>query len=240
VRVDGTDYVLDGAKSVVLAGPQADRLIVSARTAGAVRDKTGISLFIVDAAAKGVLMNGYPTQDGMRAAEIGLSGVRVAADALIGAAGAALPVIERAIERGIAAQCAEAVGIMLALNDATLEYLKIREQFGGPIGRFQALQHRMVDMLIATEQARSLTIMASAAVDSADPAARCRSVSMAKALVGQSARFVGQQAVQLHGGMGMSEELMVSHYFKRLTAINATFGDADHHLGLVSDAMVAA
>ena len=239
-RADGAGYVIDGAKAVVLAGSQADRLLVSARTAGDTRAETGISLFIVDRAAAGVAIRGYPTQDGARAAEVALTGVRVGPDALIGPAGGALPVIERAIDRGIAALCGEAVGVMTALNEATLEYLKTREQFGGPIGRFQALQHRMVDMVIATEQARSMAIMAGVGVQSADRALRRRAVSMAKAMIGQSGRFVGQQAVQLHGGMGVTDELIVSHWFKRLAAINSTYGDADHHLGLVSDSLLAA
>jgi alkylation response protein AidB-like acyl-CoA dehydrogenase len=239
-RADGAGYVIEGAKTVVLAGSQADRLIVSARTAGDTRAEAGIALFIVDRDAAGVAIRGYPTQDGARAAEIALSGVRVGADALVGPVGGALPAIERAIDRGIAALCGEAVGVMTALNDATLDYLKTREQFGGPIGRFQALQHRMVDMLIATEQARSMAIMAGVGVQSADRAERRRAVSMAKAMIGQSGRFVGQQAVQLHGGMGVTDDLVVSHWFKRLAAINSTYGDADHHLGLVSDSLLAA
>ena len=237
-RGEGDGYVLNGAKTVVQAGGQADRLIVSARTAGGVRDDAGISLFVVDRGAPGVAVRGYPTQDGTRAAEITLTGVRVGGDARLGEAGRALPAIEHAIDRGIAALCGEAVGIMAALNAATLEYLKTREQFGGPIGRFQALQHRMVDMFIAAEEARSMAILASVGVQSADPAERRRTVSMAKARIGQSSRFVGQQAVQLHGGMGVTDDLVVSHWFKRLTAIDLTFGDADHHLGLVSDQYV--
>ena len=234
-RLEGAGYVLDGAKTVVHGGAQADRLIVSARTAGAARDDAGISLFVVDRDARGVGVRDHPTQDGTRAAEITLGNVRVGADALLGPAGSALAPIERAIDRGIAALCAEAVGLMAALNAATLEYLKTREQFGGPIGRFQALQHRMVDMFIAAEEARSMAILAGVGVQSADPAERRRTVSMAKARVGQSARLVGQQAVQLHGGMGVTDDLVVSHWFKRLTAIDLMFGDADHHLGLVSD-----
>jgi alkylation response protein AidB-like acyl-CoA dehydrogenase len=238
--VAGNGFVLEGSKSVVFAGPHAQRLIVSARTSGTTRERSGISLFVVDRGATGIEVRGYPTQDGMRAADVLLSGVRVGADAMLGAPGEALPVIERALERGIAALCAEAVGIMTALNAATLDHLKTREQFGGPIGRFQVLQHRMVDMFIAAEQARSITIKASVDVESADPQRRRHSTSMAKALVGQAARLVGQQAVQTHGGMGVTDELVVSHYFKRLTAINATLGDADHHLAIVSDLLVAA
>ena len=236
-RADGEGYVLNGAKTVVQAGGEADRLIVSARTAGGVRDDAGISLFVVDRAAPGVGVRGYPTQDG-DARGRDHAHATCASAPMRGSVkpGNALPLIEHAIDRGIAALCGEAVGIMAALNSATLEYLKTREQFGGPIGRFQALQHRMVDMFIAAEEARSMAILASVGVQSADPAERRRTVSMAKARVGQSARFVGQQAVQLHGGMGVTDDLVVSHWFKRLTTIDLMFGDADHHLGLVSDA----
>jgi alkylation response protein AidB-like acyl-CoA dehydrogenase len=239
-RPDGSGWKLSGAKAVVLGGGAAGKLIVSARTSGGPRDSSGISLFIVDSKAPGVAVRSYPTQDGARAAEIRLDGVSVDTGALVGAKDMALPIIERALDYGIAALCAEAVGIMAALNEATLEYLKTRKQFGQPIGRFQALQHRMVDMVIATEQARSMATLAAVKADSPDAAERRRAVSAAKAYVGQQARFVGQQAVQLHGGMGVVDELNVSHYFKRLTMINATFGDADHHLGLFSDTLLAA
>jgi alkylation response protein AidB-like acyl-CoA dehydrogenase len=199
-----------------------------------------VSLFLVDRGAPGVSHHGYVTQDGGRAAEVKLSGVRVGADALLGQEGAALPVIERAVDLAIAALCAEAVGAMDALLETTREYLKTRKQFGVPIGKFQVLQHRMADMLIATEQARSMAIVAAVKVQSPDAAERRRMVSSAKALVGQSARYVGQQAVQLHGGMGVTDELAAAHLFKRLTVINITFGDADHHLALVSDGLLVA
>ncbi|MFA4969426.1 MAG: acyl-CoA dehydrogenase family protein [Sulfuritalea sp.] len=230
----GTGWQLDGAKAVVLGAPSADKLIVSAR------DGKGLSLFLVDARAPGVTLRAYPTQDGARAADIRLSKVTVGADALIGTAGGALPAIERAIDYANAALCAEAVGIMSALNEVTLEYLKTRKQFGVPIGKFQALQHRMADMVIATEQARSMATLAAVRVDSRDAAERSRSVAAAKAYVTQSARLVGQQAVQLHGGMGVVDELNVAHYFKRLTMIGLTFGDADYHLGKFSDTLLAA
>jgi len=239
-RRDGDGYRVDGAKAVVIAGPSADKIIVSARTSGETRDEQGISLFLVDAETAGVRLRGYPTQDGGRAAEIALDNVRLPAAALIGAEGGALPAIERALDYAIAALCAEAVGIMTAVNETTLDYLKTRKQFGQPIGRFQVLQHRMVDMVIATEQARSMATLAAVRVDSADAALRRRSVSAAKAHIGQQARSVGQQAVQLHGGMGVVDELALAHYFKRLTMINATFGDADHHLGLFGDSLLAA
>ncbi|MBI3526176.1 MAG: acyl-CoA dehydrogenase family protein [Betaproteobacteria bacterium] len=249
---DGGGFIINGAKAVVLGGGAAGKLIVSARTSGGTNDSNGISLFIVAHDAPGVTLRSYATQDGARAAEVKLTDVRVAKDALIGTQDAALPLIQRALDYAVAALCAEAVGAMTALNEATLEYIKTRKQFGQPIGRFQTLQHRMVDMLMATEQARSMTILAAVRVDANDPndpndandanvtIARRRAISAAKAYVGQSARSVGQSAVQLHGGMGVVDELNVSHYFKRLTMINATFGDADYHLGCFSDSLLAA
>jgi alkylation response protein AidB-like acyl-CoA dehydrogenase len=230
----GSGWQLDGAKAVVLGAPSADKLIVSARNG------SGLSLFLVDTKAAGVTLRAYPTQDGARAADISLAKVAVGADALIGTAGNALPAIERALDYANAALCAEAVGIMSALNEVTLEYLKTRKQFGVPIGNFQALQHRMADMVIATEQARSMATLAAVRADSSDAAERSRSVAAAKAYVSQSARLVGQQAVQLHGGMGVVDELNVSHYFKRLTMIGLTFGDVDFHLGRFSDTLLAA
>ena len=230
----GSGWKLDGAKVVALGAPSADRLIVSAR------DSKGVSLFLVDAKAPGVSLRAYPTQDGARAADVKLSGVQIGAEALIGTPGGALAIIERGVDYANAALCAEAVGIMSALNEVTLEYLKTRKQFGVPIGKFQALQHRMADMVIATEQARSMATLAAVRVDSADTAERSRAVAAAKAYVTQSARLVGQQAVQLHGGMGVVDELNVGHYFKRLTIIGLTFGDADYHLGRFSDTLLTA
>ncbi|MBE7421844.1 MAG: acyl-CoA dehydrogenase family protein [Zoogloeaceae bacterium] len=233
-RADGSGWKITGAKGVVLGGGSADTLLVSASTG------KGLSLFLVDARAKGVAVRNTMTQDGGRAAEITLDNVAVGKDALVGAQNGALPIVERALDYGIAAMCAEAVGIMAALDEATLEYLKTRKQFGQAIGRFQALQHRMVDMVIATEQSRSMAMMAAVKADSPDAAERRRAISAAKAYVGQQARFVGQQAVQLHGGMGVVDELNVSHYFKRLTMIDLTYGNTDHHLGLFSDMLLAA
>lgn len=231
----GAGWRLRGHKAVVLGGPSADRLIVSARTNGEVRDCHGISLFLVDARAEGVKLRAYATHDGTRAADIQLDQVQVGADALVGLPDQALPAIERAVDLAIAALCAEAAGIIQALNESTLEYLKTRKQFGVPIGGFQALQHRMADMAVAAEQAQSMAILAAVRVNSADAALRRRAVSGAKAYIGQAARFVGQQAVQLHGGMGVTDALIVSHYFKRLTAIGLTFGDADYHLTRFGD-----
>jgi pimeloyl-CoA dehydrogenase small subunit len=227
---DGDGYRIDGQKSVVLHGADADQLIVSARTAGDVRDAHGISLFLVDASTPGIERFGYPTQDGLRAANVRFDKLRVGADALIGTEHEALAVIEKALDRGSAALCAEAVGNMAATIEATVGYLKTRKQFGVPIGSFQALQHRAVDMYLHAEQARSMAYLAAARLD-APHGERQRAISAAKVLVSQSARYVGQQAVQLHGGIGVTDELAVSHYFKRLTMITLMFGDADHHLG---------
>ena len=236
---EGASWRLDGAKSVVLNAQSADAIVVSARTSGKDSDRDGISLFLVDPKAKGVTLRGYATQDGGRAAELTLHGVVVADDARLGEAGKAMDAIQATLDRANAALCAEALGIIDALNEATLEYLKTRKQFGQPIGRFQALQHRMAEMTIKAVEARSMAILAAHAMRLTDARERTRRVSAAKAFVGQAARFVGQQAIQMHGAIGVTDELVVSHWFKRLTMINATFGDADHHLGRVSDLMLA-
>ena len=232
-RRDGDGWVLDGHKSVVLHGAAADRLLVSAKTPG------GISLFLVDAKAAGITRHDTPAQDGHRVAEVALKGVRIGNDALIGAEGAALPQIELALDHAIAALCAEAVGAMGSLIEATVGYLKTRKQFGVPIGSFQALQHRAVEMYLHAEQARSMSYLAADKLGASDAAERRRAISGAKVLVGNAARYVGQQAVQLHGGIGVTDELAVGHYFKRLTMITQLFGDTDHHLGLFSEAMAA-
>jgi alkylation response protein AidB-like acyl-CoA dehydrogenase len=237
---NGAGWHLSGRKTVVLDGPSADYFLVSARSGGKTNDANGVSLFLVPRDAKGLSVAGYPTQVGARAADLLLESVAVGADGLIGDAGAALPAIQRTIDRGIAALCAEAVGVMNALNKATLEYLKTRKQFGVAIGTFQALKHRMADMLIAAEQSRSMAVIAAVNADSADVAERSRAIAAAKAYIGQAGRLVGQQAVQLHGGMGVVDEHIVSHYFKRLTMIDITFGDADYHLGRFSDTLLPA
>ncbi|MGE0806248.1 MAG: acyl-CoA dehydrogenase family protein [Burkholderiaceae bacterium] len=231
----GDGWVLDGAKEIVLHAPMADKLVVSARTAGGVADAQGLSLFVVDAGAAGLRLDSYRTVDGLRAADATLTGVVVDGDALLGEAGAALPLIEEAVDFASVLQCCEAVGAMRSANAATLEYLKTRRQFGVPIGSFQALQHRMVDMSVSAEQARSITTLACARVDAAargelSEAERRRFVSAAKVKVGEAARHVGQEAIQLHGGMGMTIEMKVAHTFKRLTMIAQQFGDVDHHL----------
>jgi pimeloyl-CoA dehydrogenase small subunit len=230
---DGARFVLDGAKSLVLHGDSADELMVSARVSGDRRDRDGIALFLVDAAASGVTRRGYQTIDGQRAAEVTLTNVNVEADAAIGEIGKALPLIERVVDEAVAALCAEAVGNMAAMHEMTIDYLKTRRQFGVPIGSFQVLQHRAVDMLVALEEARSMAILATMMVGEEDASERHRSIAAAKVQIGRSGKLVGQQAIQLHGGIGMTMEYKVGHYFKRVTAIDALFGDADHHLAEV-------
>jgi len=229
-RRDGASYVLDGAKSLVIHGDCADKLIVSARLAGERRDRDGIGLFAVDADAAGVSRRSYPTVDGLRAAEVALSGVRVEADGVIGEPGKAFPLIAKVVDGAIAALAAEAVGAMAAMHEITVEYLKTRKQFGVPIGNFQVLQHRAAEMLIALEQARSMALYATMMADEPDATERRKAIAAAKVQIGRSGRFVGQQAIQLHGGIGMTMEYKVGHYFKRLTTIDTMFGDADHHL----------
>jgi alkylation response protein AidB-like acyl-CoA dehydrogenase len=230
-------WQLSGRKTVVLDGASADSFLVSARSGGKVSDRDGISLFLLPRDTKGLTVAAYPTQSGARAADLLLENVNVDADALIGAPSQALPIIERAVDRANAALCAEAVGIMNSLNQATLNYLKTRKQFGVAIGTFQALKHKMADMLIATEQARSMAIIAAVNADSDDVAERHRAIAAAKAYIGQAGRLVGQHAVQMHGGMGVVDELIVSHYFKRLTMIDLSLGDADYHLASFSDTL---
>jgi alkylation response protein AidB-like acyl-CoA dehydrogenase len=231
----GGGWVLDGGKSVVIHGDNADRLIVSARSSGERDDRDGISLFLVDAKANGVARRAYPMRDGTRAAEVSMSGVEIAAEDILGEPGNALPVIERVVETGIAAVAAEAVGAMEAMHAMTLEYLKTRQQFGKPIGQNQALQHRSAEMLIALEQGRSLAMLAAITVDEPDASERAHNISMAKVGVGQSARFVSQNAIQLHGGIGMTEEYAVGHYFRRVMVIEHLFGDTAHHLSRIAD-----
>ena len=224
-KKDGSAYVLTGAKSVVLHGDAADMLLVTARVSGAQMDRDGIGLFLVESNAPGLTRRGYPTQDGLRAAEITLSGVRATA-----LNDNALPLIEHAVDEAIAALCAEAVGTMQAMHELTLEYLKTRKQFGRPIGSFQVLQHRSVDMLVALEGARSMAMFAAVMAAEENPIERRRAISAAKVQIGRSGRHIGQEAVQLHGGIGMTMEYSVGHYFKRMTMIDQLYGDADLHL----------
>ena len=227
---EGRGWTLSGRKAVVLHGAQADRMIVSARTGGADNDEAGISLFIVDRGAAGMSVRDCRTIDGLRAAEVGLSDVRVDARALLGAEGGAFPAIDRVSDAGAAALCAEAVGVMETLNAQTLDYLKTRQQFGQPIGRFQVLQHRAADMFIQCELSRSMALLAAMKAAGSDAGERRRAVSAAKVQVGRSGRFIGQAAIQLHGGMGVTDEVAASHYAKRLTMIDFWLGDTEHHL----------
>ena len=229
-RRPGEGYRLDGHKGVVMHAGAADCLLISARTSGETDAAQGVTLFRVPRDTPGLVLEAYATMDGQRAADVYLSGVELPASSRLGAEGAALPAIEAALDVGLAALCAEAVGVMQALVDATVEYVRTRQQFGQPIGRFQALQHRIADMLIHLEQARSMSYLAALRCSGEDRNERRRALSAAKAVIGQACRFVGQQAVQLHGGMGMTDELNVSHWFKRLTAAELMFGDSDTHL----------
>ena len=222
-------FTLSGQKAVVHNAEAADFIIVSARSSGEVRAQEGISLFLVPRRTPGLTVRPYRTVDGLRAAELVLEGVQVGEDALLGEEGGAYPAIEAVTDGAVAAVCSEAVGVMDLLRETTLEYLKTRQQFGRPLGAFQVLQHRAVDMLIACEEARSLALMATLSFDKT-VSERRRAVSAAKARIGNAGRKVGQEAVQLHGGMGVTDELKVGHYFKRLTMIDTFFGDAAHHL----------
>jgi alkylation response protein AidB-like acyl-CoA dehydrogenase len=229
-RRSGEGYVLDGHKAVVMHANAADVLLVSARTAGEPQEAAGISLFAVPRDAPGLVLDVYPTMDGQRAADVYLKGVELPAASCLSAEGAAFAAIEAALDIGLAALCAEAVGVMEALVDATVQYVQTRQQFGQPIGRFQVLQHRIADMVIHLEQARSMSYLAALRCREGNIVERRKALSAAKVIVGQSARYIGQQAVQLHGGMGMTDELIVSHWFKRLTAAEVMFGDSDAHL----------
>lgn len=231
-RRDGAGWRLEGEKSLVLHGDSADTLIVAARVEGDRRDRNGIGLFLIDAGANNVTRRGYPTQDGQRAAEVTFAGAW--ADDVLGTPGKMLPVIERVVDEAIAALCAEAIGVMASMHELTVDYLKTRKQFGRAIGEFQVLQHRAVDMLVALEQARSMALFATMMAADDDAAERHRAVAAAKVQIGNSGRKVGQEAIQLHGGIGMTMEYKVGHYFKRMTMIEVMFGDAETHLAALA------
>ena len=235
VKDGGGGFVLSGEKTLVGQGDSADKLIVSARVKGERRDRDGIALFLVDADAPGVTRRGYPTQDGLRAAEIGFADARIPPHDVLGSPGDALPLIERAVDEAIAALAAEAVGAMSEALAMTVDYLKTRKQFGVTIGSFQALQHRASDMTVALEQARSMMYLAAMAAGEEDAAERAKTMSAVKAQIGRSAKFIGQQAVQMHGGIAMTYEYKVGHLFKRLTMIDAAYGDADVHIRRLAD-----
>jgi alkylation response protein AidB-like acyl-CoA dehydrogenase len=225
----GAGYTLNGHKAVVIGAPWADTLVVTARTGGGQRDEKGVSVFLVDKKTKGVSTRDYPTVDGLRASEVTFENVALGADALIGQEGGGLALVEQVADEGIAALSAEAIGGMKVLNDTTVEYCKTRKQFGVPIGKFQVLQHRMVDMFMNYEQSVSITYMVTLKLGEGE-AERKKAASAAKVQIGKAGRFIGQNAVQLHGGMGMTDELNVGHFFKRLTMIDTMFGNVDHHL----------
>jgi alkylation response protein AidB-like acyl-CoA dehydrogenase len=228
-KKDGSGYVLNGHKAVVIGGAYATHFIVTARTGGGQRDAKGVSVFIVEKSAKGVTTRDYPTVDGFRASEVYFENVSVGADALVGPEGQSLPLVEQVIDEAVAATCAEACGVLRRLHEGTLEYTKQRKQFGQPISSFQVLQHRMVDMFIQLEQSVSMTYMAT--IKLTDPAEeRAKAVAAAKVQIGKACKFVGQNAIQLHGGMGMTDEMAIGHYFKRATMIEGGFGSTDHHL----------
>ncbi|WP_159913559.1 acyl-CoA dehydrogenase family protein [Pantoea sp. 18069] len=228
-RKDGDAYVINGAKCAVIHGAQASGWVVSTRTSGAARDEEGITLFYVPANLEGSKAVDYRTFDGQRAANIEFNNLRVPASSMIGEEGKGWEILDAAADFGVTMLCAEAVGAMEAANAQTLEYLKTRKQFGVPIGTFQVLQHRMADMFIHAEQAKSITVLAAVKVNTAPAEGRRKLVSAAKVRVGKALQFVGQQAIQMHGGMGMTNEMPISHYFKRLTAIEMTLGNTDFH-----------
>ena len=230
----GDAWTLSGTKSIVPIGDQADAFVVSARVSGNADDPAGIALFLVERGAAGVRTQGYALQDGSRAAEVTLAG---APATLLVAAGPAFAALEMAVDIGIAALAAEAVGAMDKLFELTVEYMNTRKQFGVPIGTFQALRHRIADMKMQLELARSMSYYATLKLGEA-PDVRRRAVAQAKVQLGQSARYLGQQAIQLHGGIGMTDEYIGSHYFKRLTTLEMQFGDTMHHIGEVSARML--
>ncbi|MEM9740256.1 MAG: acyl-CoA dehydrogenase family protein [Pseudomonadota bacterium] len=228
-KSDGAGYVLNGHKAVVIGAPWATHFVVTARTSGDRRDTGGVSAFIVPRQTAGVTTRDYPTVDGRRASEVYFENVSVGAEHVIGDVDGALPLVERVADEAIAATCAEACGVMGVAHTMTVEYSRQRKQFGTPIGKFQVLQHRMVDMFMEHEQSISMTYMATLKLGEGE-VERKKAVSAAKVRIGQAGRFVGQEAVQIHGGMGMTEELAVGHYFKRLTMIDSEFGNVDHHM----------
>ncbi len=231
-RRDGDAWVLNGEKGVVLHGDSAHSLLVTARISGGQRDRDGIGLFLVSADAPGITRRGYPMQDGLRAAEISFADVRAAT---VGEPGAVLPHIERVVDEAIAAICAESIGVMTEMQTATVDYMKTRKQFGRAISEFQALQHRAVDMYVDLEQARSMALYATVMASRENAAERHRAISAAKVQIGRSGRKIGQESIQLHGGIAMTAEYKVGHYFKRMTMIDILFGDADRHLAEVAE-----
>lgn len=228
-RRDGGGWVLNGHKGVVYAAPWATHLLVTARTGGGMRERDGVSLFLIEANGPGIVRRDYPTVDGFRASEIYFENASVPGDALLGDEGGALPLVEKIVDEATVAVCAEGVGVMRRLHSGTMDYAKQRKQFGRPISDFQVLQHRMVDMFMEVEQSASMTLMATLKLDTPE-AERMAAVSQAKAKVGKGLKFTGQSAIQIHGGIGITDELAIGHYFKRATMIENQFGSIDHHL----------
>ena len=232
--LSGDEYILNGFKSVVFGGPMATHLIISARTSGEQRDKEGITLFLVDKNAEGITTQDYPTIDEYRASEVVLENLKVSKDMVLGEVGKAYDAIDEVVDKATIAVCAEAVGALQVLKDSTIDYCKNRKQFGQPIGKNQSIQHRLVDMMIEYEQSKSILYMA-CTVDLSDATERRKAVSGAKARIGKAIKFVGENAIQLHGGMGMVDEYMVSHYFKRATMLGILFGNEDYHMKRYSE-----
>ena len=230
----GDDFVLNGFKSVVFGGPIATHLIISARTSGEQRDTDGITLFLVDKTAEGLTLQNYPTIDEYRASEVVIENLKVSKNMVLGEVNNAYAAIDENVDRSTIAVCAEAVGILEVLKDTTIDYCKNRKQFGQAIGKNQSIQHRLVDMMIEYEQSKSILYMACTA-DLSNPSDRKKAVSGAKARIGKAIKYVGENAIQLHGGMGMVDEYMVSHYFKRATMLGILFGNEDYHMKRFSD-----
>ena len=228
-KADGDNFIINGYKSVVMNGPSADQIIVSARTSGTQLDENGISLFIIDTNASGLDKTNYKTVDGRRASDLTFENVSVSKENLIGDQDKGFEILDSAIDKAILAISAEAVGAIEVLYKTTVEYTKTREQFGTAIGKFQVLQHRMVDMFMEYEQCKSLLYMATMKHEEKAEDAK-KAISGLKYQVGKAGKFIGQQAVQLHGGMGVTDELNVGHYFKRLTTVGTIFGNTDYHL----------
>jgi len=234
-RRDGDGWILDGSKTVVSHGEAADKIVVSARTSGERYDTGGITLFLVDTGTQGVARRGYVTRDETRAADVSLSNVRVPGADVLGPVGGGYALIERIVDAGIAATAAETVGAMEAMNEMTLEYSKTRGQFGQPIGTYQVVQHRLADMFMTQEQGRSMAMLATMTLDLEPGAQRSHDMAMAKVGVGQAGRYVSQSAVQMHGGIGMTEEYAVGHYFRRCMVIERLFGDPAYYLQRLAD-----
>ena len=228
-KSDGDHFILNGYKSVVMNGPSANKILISARTSGSQLDEDGISIFIVDAEADGLIKTNYKTVDGKRASDLTIENVKVTKDDVIGKLDSGFEILDSAIDKAILAISAEAVGAMEVLYKTTVEYSKTREQFGTAIGKFQVLQHRMVDMFMEYEQCKSLLYMATMKHEEGAEDSK-KAISGLKYQVGKAGKFIGQQAVQLHGGMGVTDELNVGHYFKRLTTVGTIFGNTDYHL----------